>query len=567
MLPEPHASLLAGLLLGTASGLPDDFAQALRASGTTHIVVVSGYNISLVAGALLALFTRFRGFGVAAAIVMVWAFVALSGGAPPSVRAALMGTAALLAIRTGRGADALGALGLTSALMLALDPRLVLDLGFQLSVAATLGLITLQPRVAGLFAWLHPALREPLSGTIAAQLATLPLLAATFHQLSLVAPLSNLLAAPAVPLATIAGGIAVAIAGLLPVLSPILGALLLIPTSYLVAVIEATAGIPGATTPVGDVSPGAAWVYALALVAWAASPTPEGRDLLARLRTKQAARVVVATAAALVGATIAGTAVAGRDERPALTLSVLNVGGGDAVFVRTPEGRTVLVDGGPSPATLLAQLGRRFGLLEREISIAILTTSDSGLMAGPAAAIARYSPRVAIAPPGAPSPLYHRWQAAAGDRSLTATSGLTIDLEPGLALEVLPTRPAPTSGRPNAAPEPSLAVRLVHGDRAFLIVHSPTAEVLRGLKQDGWPVAADVIVTSGGGNDAGTPIAEWVTPSVAIVPALPRGRERSSPGTPSIPGLAATYRTDVHGSVEVRSDGERLTIRTERSAP
>lgn len=567
MLPEPHATLLAGLLLGSASGLPEDFAQALRASGTMHIVVVSGYNISLVAGALLTLFKRFRGFGVASAIVMVWAFVALSGWAPPSVRAALMGTAALLAIRTGRGTDALGALGLTSAFMLALDPRLVLDLGFQLSVAATLGLIALQPRVAALFPWLHPALREPLSGTIAAQLATLPLLAATFHQLSLIAPLSNLLAAPAIPLATIAGGIAVTIAGLLPVLSPVVGALLMIPTGYLVAVVEVTASIPGATTPVGDVSPAAAWVYLFALVAWAAAPTPEGRDLIARLRTRQTGRIAGAAIAALVGATIAGTAVASRDERPSLTLTVLNVGGGDAVFVRTPEGRTVLVDGGPSPASLLAQLGRRFGLVERDLSIAVLTTTDPGLLAGPAAAIERYSPQVAIAPQGAPSALYHRWLAAAGDRSLTATSGLTIDLEPGLALEVLPTRPAPISGRPNAAPEPSLAVRLVHGDRAFLIIHSPAAEVLRGLTQDGWPASADVIVTSGGGNDGGALVAESIAPAVAIIPDPPRGRERSSSGTLNIPGLAATYRTDVHGSVEVRSDGQHLTIRTERSGP
>ena len=174
-LPEPHAALLAGLLVGSSAGMPESLRLALIGSGTSHLVVVSGYNISLVAAALTSFFRASPGLRVAAPLLGVWAFTLIAGANAPAVRAAIMATGALVALGTGRGSDALAALALAATAMLLIDPGLVFDLGFQLSVLATLGLITLQPRLSSLFGRLPDRLREPVSTTLAAQVATLPL--------------------------------------------------------------------------------------------------------------------------------------------------------------------------------------------------------------------------------------------------------------------------------------------------------------------------------------------------------------------------------------------------------
>jgi len=280
-LPDPQAALLTGLLVGSAAGMPESLRLSLVASGTSHLVVVSGYNVMLVAGFLQALFRSGHVVRVAIPLAGVWLFTLLAGANPPAVRAALMATAALIAMSTGRGADALGALALAAAAMLFLDPHLVFDLGFQLSVFATLGLVALQPRVRALLGWLPRRLQEPAAATIAAQLATLPLLASTFHQVSVVAPIANLLAAPAIPLATIAGALGVALVGALPIFTAPVGVLLALPTSYLLTVFERTAALPGAVAPVGEIHPTVAALFGAGLVTWAAAPTPEGKRFAA----------------------------------------------------------------------------------------------------------------------------------------------------------------------------------------------------------------------------------------------------------------------------------------------
>src|SRR5579871_867027 len=190
-LPEPYATLVAGMVLGLAGSIPDSLRQGLVATGTTHMLVVDGYKISLVAAALQAVVIRWRGARLVVPLLGVWGFTLLTGGGAPSVRAALMATVAVLARGTGRGGDALGALAIACAIMLALDPGQAAELGFQISALATLGVITLEPRVTTLLARVPAILREPLAATFAAELATSPLLAITFHQIAPASPIAH----------------------------------------------------------------------------------------------------------------------------------------------------------------------------------------------------------------------------------------------------------------------------------------------------------------------------------------------------------------------------------------
>lgn len=262
-LPARMAGLAVGVLLGDRSGLSPELRAAFAATGTSHLLVVSGWNVSLVVGLVMWLVLRLRlrhtPLGLLLALVAIAGFTLLVGADPAVVRAALMGGIAVTALAIGRPADPLTSLTVTVALMAGLQPALLSDLGFQLSALATLGLLLVMPPLKPCLAALPAAARWPveaLAATLAASVAVQPLLTATFGQLSLIAPLANLLAAPWVPL-VMAGGVAVAVLGLaaapilgdpfVPVLSDLAGWATMLAIAPLLAVVEIGAALPLAT--------------------------------------------------------------------------------------------------------------------------------------------------------------------------------------------------------------------------------------------------------------------------------------------------------------------------------
>ena len=143
LFPDPEASLLAGILLGVDSGLPADLQQDFKDTGTSHIIAISGFNIAIIAELFLSLFGRLLGprRGAVAAAIGIGFYTLLVGADAAVVRAAVMGLAALLARHLGRRQDGLVTLFAVAALMSLFNPYYLQDVGFQLSFAATLGLI------------------------------------------------------------------------------------------------------------------------------------------------------------------------------------------------------------------------------------------------------------------------------------------------------------------------------------------------------------------------------------------------------------------------------------------
>lgn len=209
ILPEPHGSLLAGLLTGSRRGLPDHLSDDFRTSGITHIIAVSGYNITIIltllSSALFWLPVKRRFWPL---VFMVSAFTVFVGAGAPVVRAAIMGILGLLALQAERVAIPRLTILWTAFFMLLWNPlQLWYDASFQLSFLAVLGITEFGPflkkalkRVPETF-----AIRESLVATIAAQLGTLPVSILIFRQFSLVSPLTNILVAPLVPLGMILG--------------------------------------------------------------------------------------------------------------------------------------------------------------------------------------------------------------------------------------------------------------------------------------------------------------------------------------------------------------------------
>lgn len=209
-LPQPHASLLAGLLLGEAN-FSAVWQERFLDTGTTHIVAASGFNISLVILVLFAALTSLgvrRQYAFPFLIAGVAAYVILAGAEPAVIRAGAMGSLVLFARHLGRKTTMRNVVLLAAALMLALEPRLALyDVGFQLSIVSTVALIWFAPVLARRFLWIPAAfgIREALVSSLAATIATLPITLTSFGRISFIGPLVNVLILPFVPLAMALG--------------------------------------------------------------------------------------------------------------------------------------------------------------------------------------------------------------------------------------------------------------------------------------------------------------------------------------------------------------------------
>jgi competence protein ComEC len=246
---DPHAALLAGLLLGDQR-FSDAWEEKFQATGTTHIVAASGYNVTVVSFILFGFLVYFgvrrqQAYGIL--LVGIIAYVFLAGGDAPVVRAGVMGSLVLTSKQLGRKTTMTNVLLLAAVLMLIPEPRLLRDdVGFQLSMLATIGLIYFAPTVDKWFSFVPKTftLRESLSATVAATIFTLPIILFSFGNLSLVSPIANLLILPVIPYAMAFGAIALVIG----FVSAPVGALAAGPAwallTYVLWVIESLASLP-----------------------------------------------------------------------------------------------------------------------------------------------------------------------------------------------------------------------------------------------------------------------------------------------------------------------------------
>jgi competence protein ComEC len=275
-LSRDAAGLLPGLVDGDRSGQSPRVAEEFKAAGLSHLPAVSGANVSIVLGAVLALI-RLVGVGpkTAAAVcaATLLAFVIVARPSPSVIRAAAMGSVGLLALVAGRSKQAFPALAAAVIALLAWQPRLAVDFGFALSVVATMALIAVAPVWAQwLERWGAPrAVAEALAVAFAACLATAPVVAAMTGTVSLVSVAANVLVAPAVPVVTLIGAAALAASALSPALASWLAWPSEWPLRWILWVAKRSASVPGAQLTIPPGWQGAALVTAVLLAASAAA--------------------------------------------------------------------------------------------------------------------------------------------------------------------------------------------------------------------------------------------------------------------------------------------------------
>lgn len=248
LVPEPMASFEAGLLTGSRKGIPDDLMQNFNLTGLTHIIAISGYNISLIIILISSLFknvSRNKKIPIIIGIIVV--FTLFVGASAAVVRASIMGVIAVIALWFGRQSQVLNALLMSAFIMVLWNPlTLVYDVGFQLSFLATMGLILTGNHLGKLFRFLPDSfgLREAFTMTFSAQIFALPIILISFKRFSLISPVANVFVVPFIPFAMLFGFLGV-------ITSYIffdLGFILIFPAwlvlKYIVKVTEVLANLP-----------------------------------------------------------------------------------------------------------------------------------------------------------------------------------------------------------------------------------------------------------------------------------------------------------------------------------
>ncbi len=584
-LPEPSASLLTGILLGVESGIAPEVRDAFNAVGATHIIAISGFNMTVLA-LVMARVTRSlipsRRAAAVAGIVGIALYTAFVGAAPGVVRAAIMSSLLVVAPLLGRRTYTPASLAFAALLMTLADPFVLWDVGFQLSFAAVMGMALFAAPLERAFRWalsplfasttverLLSALAEPLIVTLAAQITTIPLIALYFGRLSLASFAVNFLIIPVQAPLMLLGAAATLLGLLVPAVAVPLFWVDWLLLTWSIEVVRLFTRLPWASVQV-SVDSRVVAVYYAALVTWAviSAARPEWAQTWPALLRRRAARLGAMGA----GLALAGLIWAGAASLPdgRLHVTFLDVGGGHAVLIRTPRGAQILVDGGAYPSRLLAALGDRMPFWDRELELLVVTQPKDAGMAALPAALERYAVRAALTTGQPGSGDAWRALAAALDSSgvavVEATAGYAVEIDDGVRLEVLhpQARPA-TDDDPNTQ---GMVLRLAYGEASFLLMPDLIAEAEDAMLASGRGLGATALQLPFHGSPRASSQAfiTAVAPQVAVVQVAAGNRE----GHPAAEVLArlgegvSVYRTDRHGAVEFTTDGRALWISTAR---
>ncbi len=403
LFPEPEASLLAGILLGDDNGISAKLQQAFKNTGTSHIIAISGFNIAIIAGIFVTLFSRFLGkrLGGVFAVLGIIFYTVLVGASPSVVRAAIMGTFSVMAGLSGRRNQALNTLAITAGIMIAFDPYIPWDVGFQLSFMATLGLVLYaQPMEAAVSAFLTRTFPKlpveqiigPISDyfllTLAAQITTLPISAYHFQRISLISIIANPFILPAQPPVMVISGLAVLLGRLYLPLGQVIAWVAWPYPAYTIRMVEFFNGFPGGVLPLENFS--LLSVIAFYLILFLLTVTgPRLHNFRAVLRPATSLTVLL-----LLSVLVWRSALNLPDGR--LHITVLDVGSSDAILITTPGGRHVLINGGNSPSRLVDQLGRRLLPFDRKIDYLVIASTLETEVAALPRVLETYQPQDAF---------------------------------------------------------------------------------------------------------------------------------------------------------------------------
>jgi len=607
-LAPTQAAVLNGIVFGTQGLIDPQTRQAFTETGIVHILSVSGLHIGLVLGGMVGLLRLLRlppGLTVPLVTPVLIFYVLMTGFNPAVLRAAVMALLLLWAYQLGRDRDWPTTMALAALAILLWNPLQIYHPGFQLSFAATWGILYLSPIIAngcaGLCKVFPDGLTRPLAQALAvplaAQLATIPLVAWYYNMISPVSLLANLVAVPLVGIIMLLG----VISAFLGMIWLPLAALVNVSNGIIIDMFLKSVGffqgLPGAVfyLPTPPEALAVVWYGGLLAIGWLHSGRP-GPAVKERVKGWIIVGLALGAALFLVWTSLAG----GRE----LAVHFLDVGQGDCILVQTPGGNNMLIDTGGRRDEFQTGTGtgdqvvtpylRKIGV--RRLDVLVLTHPHEDHAGGAAAVVRNFPVKMAVVSQmdevlkslensgaeettavkkkgkndtGEEVPLAYinllKKMATAGTAVRTAGAGDMIKLDRETEVEVL--YPGLTAGKTiSNMNDCSLVLKLTYRQRSFIFTGDVEMEAQSELIQGGADLRADVLKMPHHGSRSLLPaLVEQVNPEAAVI-SVGAHNNFGHPAQFTLDTLnregVQVYRTDLDGAMLFETDGRRLEVKT-----
>ncbi|UCC17671.1 MAG: DNA internalization-related competence protein ComEC/Rec2 [Dehalococcoidales bacterium] len=587
-MPEPHASLIKGILLGMRSTIPSSTRDEFSRTGTAHLLAISGLHLTIIAGILVSLGIRIFGrkgyVYVWMTIVTIWIYAILTGMNPPVLRSVQMISLFLAAELFGRQRSSIIALVFAAALMSGFNPQILWDPSFQLSFAAMTGLVFILPLLqslsrralvskfgeTGILTGITTAIADSFSVSFSAIASVWPLVAFYFGIISPIAPLATFFALPALPGVIIAGFLS-GVMGLvfLPAAQVVawIGWLF---TSYILMVVNAFSFIPVIENQSIGIVPVVLYYAVLIIILWfiyrrniSTEITVSAAGFISLVPKKW---ILCPLSVLIIFTSIFACSI--PDGK--LHVYFLNVGQGDAILINKGS-RQILVDGGPSPQAITTALGKAMPFWDRSIDLVVLTHPDADHVTGLIEVLRRYEIKQVLYPDlEVYSGLYAEFIALITEKNISSTladAGQRITLSEDIYLDVLnPYHGSRYSNIDNR----SIVLRLESGILDCLLTGDITKNaeydlMLRRLVKETMVLK---LAHHGSASSTTDEFLTVVNPQIIIISAGKDNRY-GHPDEEVLERLKmkeniSIFNTGIHGTIEFISDGNDVRVKKEK---
>ena len=598
VLPEPQASLCQGIVLGVRNNISQDFNYDLSVTGTTHLLAISGQNLTIIAGLLLSLGLFFFGrryyIYVWLTLIIIWFYSVLTGLQAPVIRSAIMASIFLLAEILGRQKYSFPALMFSAGIMAALSPNVLGNLSFQLSFMAMTGLIFITPiftnlgRKAvyaglgeeGLGSKVFTTVTDSFSVSLGAVIAVWPIIAFNFNIVSFIGPLTTFLMSPALTPIILFGTLTAFIGLFSPPISQVIGWITWLFLSYMILVATIFAALPGIYIKNKPFNIIFVWLYyslyllfistkslfkqanikkvLVTLMYW-------GDSLGERISIKA---IWIIPPLLIVAMLTLLAAVTMPDHN--LQVSFLNVGEGDSILIQSNR-QNVLIDGGPSGQAVCLELGKKMPFSDRKFDLVILTHPHLDHLTGLLEILKRYSvKKVLISSLTSDLPAYQEFMKIMKEKnikSITAQTGQQIQFNNGAVLDILSTSNIDSIGDPD---QNAIVARLSLGLHSLLLTSDIGSETETRLLHERLVKRTDILKIAHHGSKTSTTdkFLQVVNPS-AVVISVGANNQFGHPDTEVLnriktSGIKTIFRTDLNGTICFNINDAAIRVSTER---
>jgi competence protein ComEC len=576
-LPDPEAALLTGILLGNERGLDPKLSEAFSRVGAAHIIAISGFNMAIIAGILQGslgrLFPTRKWIAALLGISLLVLYTLLVGANSAVIRAAFMSSLLLVAPVLKRKTFVPASLAAVVLVMSFFQPMVLWDISFQLSFFAVLGLALFATPFSDYFDkllnYLLPSglartigafLNEPLVVSLAALTMTLPLTMLYFQRLSLVSLLVNILVVPLQSYVLIIGGLALIASLFVQPLGQILFWIDYVLLSWSIKIVRDFGSLAYADVVVA-LNGWIVWIFFGVVIGGAMMRAEQFAwarriDNFIRSRSIFTAMIV----AALCLSVLLG--IIYRD-RPDGNLHVwwLDAGHSHAVFIETPGGAHILVDGGRFPSRLLTALGDRMPFYDRTLEMLVITHPDEFDTSALASILKRYNAQLVLTngQPNLSESYVELESAIAASEVLPVQAGYSVTIDDGTLIEVL--HPARTPSLNDNLGDGVLVLRVTYGEISFLLTSDLSREGQFQLLTSGqFPLATVMALPDHATQRSLSEELLAIVQPQAVVIQSDIANRRGDPDRDTLLMLGdiPLFRTDESGTLHFYTDGQTL---------